>query len=223
MEQKEVEKRTEQTMNAVEAPEFEAVWERIEPRVKKAEGRRKARKRWLPVVVAASCVGIVCAVAIPTVVYSQRETETLYYSSQLVVDVVSEDVFYTSLENAGIEPMDFSGYYIEDYLLFMTVDGSVKGGLLSNILDDADEPTCMLTVEFFDSSVQVDVDRGEYTQTYTTESGAEIRYALGQHAADESGEAYSYLAEATWKDVTYLIDYTAFSDNVTEFFEVFFG
>ena len=45
MEQKEVEKRTEQTMNAVEAPEFEAVWERIEPRVKKAEGRRKARKR----------------------------------------------------------------------------------------------------------------------------------------------------------------------------------
>lgn len=64
----------------------------------------------------------------------------------------------------------------------MTVDGSVKGGLLSNILDDADEPTCMLTVEFFDSSVQVDVDRGEYTQTYTTESGAEIRYELGEYA-----------------------------------------
>ena len=31
MDQKEVEKKTEQTMNAVEAPEFESVWERIEP------------------------------------------------------------------------------------------------------------------------------------------------------------------------------------------------
>ena len=222
MDQKEVEKKTEQTMNAVEAPEFEAVWKRIEPRIKKSEVRRKVRKRWLPVIVAASCAGIVCAVAIPTVVYGQRKTETLYYSSQLVVDVVSEDVFYTSLENAGIEHMDFSEYYIEDYLLFMTVDGSVKGGILSNILDDADEPTYMLTVQFFDSSVRLEMDRGEYTQMYMTESGAEVRYELGEYAADESGEAYSYLAEATWKDVTYLIDYTAFSDNVTGFFEVFF-
>ena len=222
MEQKEVEKKTEQTMNAVEAPEFEAVWERIEPRLKKSEVRRKARKRWLPVVVAASCAGIVCAVAIPTVVYGQRETETWYYSSQLLVDSVTEDIFYTSLENAGIEHVDFSGYYIEDYQLFMTEDGSVKGGILSNILDDADEPTCLLTVQFFDSSVRLDMDRGEYTQTYTTESGAEVCYELGEYTADEGGEAYNYLAEATWKDVTYLIDYTAFSDNVTEFFEVFF-
>lgn len=222
MDQKEVEKRMEQTMDAVEAPEFEAVWERIEPRMKKSKVRRKARKRWLPVVVAASCVGIVCAVAIPTMVYSQRETETLYYSSQLVVDVVSEDVFYTSLEEAGIEHMDFSGYYIEDYQLFMTVDGSVKGGLLSNILDDAEEPTCLLTIQFFDSSVRVDADREEYSQTYTTESGAEVHYELGEYAADESGEAYNYLAEATWKEVSYLIDYTAFTDNITEFFDTFF-
>ena len=222
MEQKEVEKKTEQTMNAVEAPEFEAVWERIEPRLKKSEVRRKARKRWLPVVVAASCAGIVCAGGIPTVVYGQRETETWYYSSQLLVDSVTEDIFYTSLENAGIEHVDFSGYYIEDYQLFMTEDGSVKGGILSNILDDADEPTCLLTVQFFDSSVRLDMDRGEYRQTYTTESGAEVCYELGEYTADEGGEAYNYLAEATWKDVTYLIDYTAFSDNVTEFFDAFF-
>ena len=87
------------------------------------------------------------------------------------MDVVSEDVFYTSLKKAGIKHMDFSGYYIEDYQLFMTAGMSVNGGLLSNILDDADELICLLTVQFFDLSVQVDIDRGEYTQTYTTESG----------------------------------------------------
>ena len=77
------EKKTEQTMNAVEVLEFEEVWERVEPRMKKAEVRRKARKRWVPVIVAASCAGIVCAVAIPTVIYNQRDTETRYYSSWL--------------------------------------------------------------------------------------------------------------------------------------------
>ena len=54
MEQKEVEKRTEQTMNAVEAPEFEAVWERIEPRVKKSGGSSESSET----VAAGRCRGV---------------------------------------------------------------------------------------------------------------------------------------------------------------------
>lgn len=220
MNRKEVEKKIEETINKVEAPDFEEVWQRIEPEIEKSHKRRFSWKKWLPMAVTA-CAVIICAVAIPTIIYSQKEPEEKYYSSQLVVDVVEEGTFYTALASAGIECVDFSEFYIEDYQLFVTESKIVKGGLLSNILDDEEEPTCLLTVEFFDSTVEIDTDRAEYSLTYRTESGAEIRYELTEHAEGEE-EAFNYLIEASWKNVTYLIDYVAFTDNVIEFFDNFF-
>ena len=145
MDNKEVEKKIQESTDNIEVRDYSLIWNNIKDRVQ-PEKKRKKRRRLLPIAVSAACAAVVCAVAVPIAVrYLSPESETVYFDDELVTETMPLDELCEELTAAGMEYADFSGYEVMGSMLLKTGDFKVKGGLVE-LTDDSENPTFFLAV-----------------------------------------------------------------------------
>jgi hypothetical protein len=122
---------------------------------------------------------------------------------------VDSDVFYESLKESNIEPIDLSAYKASDYLL-CTYEGTTKGGAIFF----KDEDKTYLSVSFYDSSVEMN---DEYTLQYTA-NGVEVHYDT--QIVDNGFETNAY---AEYNNLKYMIYYISEENDCTNIFNEIFS
>lgn len=198
---------------------FNEVWQDIESEL---EPRKKKIPfyKWIPIM-ASICVVIALAIVLPLTL--GKGTLPTYGYQQLGIEIVTEDEFYNKLKQSKVSHVDFSKYIVdESYVLLVAPDNNVKGGVL-DLSDDRDDPTLLLTVNFFDSAISINgIQYQEYNLTYKV-NGAEINYKFDAELDDDGEKTYEYSIKAQQRGVTYLIKYISYSNDIIGFFDEFFG
>ena len=219
MDNKEVEKKIQESADNIEVRDYSLIWNNIKDRVQ-PEKKRKKRRRWLPVVVSAACVALVCAVAVPVAVnHLGAGKETTYFDDELISEAMPLDKLCEELTAAGIEYADFSGYEIVGSMLLKTGDFKVKGGLVE-LTDNSENPTFFLFLRLYDEDVIVEfVPEIVYDSRYVA-NGTEVEYTIQEATSDG---VYVYNIHANYRGANYYMEYTCFTEDITPFLDAFFS
>ena len=218
MNDKEVEKKIQESADNIEVRDYSLIWNNIKDRVQPE--KRNKRRRLLPIVVSAACVALVCAVAVPVAVnYWGSEPETVYFYDELITETMPLDELCEELSAAGIEYADFSGYEVMGSMLFKTGDFKVKGGLVE-LTDDSENPTFFLSLRLYDEDVIVEfVPEIVYDSRYVA-NGTEVEYTIQEATSDG---VYVYNIHANYRGANYYMEYTCFTEDITPFLDAFFS
>ena len=218
MDNKEVEKKIQESADNIEVRDYSLIWNNIKDRVQPE--KRNKRRRLLPIVVSAACVALVCAVAVPVAVnYWGSEPETVYFYDELITETMPLDELCEELSAAGIEYADFSGYEVMGSMLFKTGDFKVKGGLVE-LTDDSENPTFFLSLRLYDEDVIVEfVPEIVYDSRYVA-NGTEVEYTIQEATSDG---VYVYNIHANYRGANYYMEYTCFTEDITPFLDAFFS
>lgn len=218
MEREEIEKKLQEKANETKIPDFESVWEKIEPRITE---QKKEATRWnkfiRPLAVTFACVAITCGIVLPIALQKPPvDPPPVYYlNDDLTTVSASETEFLLALQSSTVQVVDLARFKIEVCAIYETDTGIVKGGK-AEFLDNEDDPTCLVYVRFYDKDVKVsDTYENVYDTDYVTQSGAIIAY---KH---ESAFNKFYI-KAEYKSVQYFMEYMGATETVTQFFETFF-
>ena len=219
MEDKELEKKLQESADNMKMKEFSAVWADIggEAQIRSSEKRRQ--KRWITAG-AAACLALVCCVGLIIGLYVRPEDTVYYYPGSLGTTAVEMDKFETELAKAGIFPVDFFRYEVSSVILLKTNDTlKTKGGIVG-IGYDLEEPTFLLEVWFYDQTVLIKDTYLGYDHYFTANS-AQIWYDVKEY--DETDGYRVYAVTAKQKGLTYVMEYAVFTDDIEEFLTEFFA
>ncbi len=239
MTNEELEQKLQEAANEIEPRDFDEIWREIEPIVTKPPQEKKKFfwKRWTPLF-ATLGVAIICAVAIPVALSqgdntgnSSQSSETesadsdislppeeVYLEDELFTSLVTETEFYQYIGQTDMQLLDLTKFTATSCFISKTGDDIVKGGALE-LLDNADAPTCVIALKFYDKNIEVSEGTNvSYNANYTTESGAVVAYTCS-----EVNGAIKYYAKAEYKDLQYYLEYTTVADEGTAFFDTLFS
>lgn len=218
MDYKDVEQKLKEAAEQIKVRDFSLVWENVKKKVRSKEPvKRRFHFQWqTALATAAACAVIACPfVAIPFL----DAPAPIYLSDNLEAVSVEKEEFETQLDNVNLEIVDISTYYADDYYLYKTETDEVKGGKL-NLVDDLNNSTWLLSVRFYEQSVQIDEEIADYDFTYTVGSTV-IEYRVKEAYPTES--MYVYDIKANCNGVNYLMEYTCLTDDITPFLQEFFS
>ena len=223
MKEQEIEKLLKEKADEMEIRDFNDVWGEIKDRV---NVKKKQRRTWRWVSIAASFVGVIMAgmLILPKVVPNQpdnsQEPEILFYAEQLSSVAVTENEFHAGFNAASINCIDASNYDVLNYALYYTEDEEVKGGAL-DFCDDEENPSWFVILNVYDKNVQFPKNLyNDYTLSLETSNGAKIQYKLDTYSEEDG--LYVYRAKAVFNSTSYLVEYSTFENNPTQFFEELF-
>lgn len=218
MNDKEVEKKIQESADNIEVRDYSLIWNNIKDRVQPE--KRNKRRRLLPIVVSAACVALVCAVAVPVAVnYWGSEPETVYFYDELITETMPLDELCEELSAAGIEYADFSGYEVMGSMLLKTGDFKVKGGLVE-LTDDSENPTFFLSLRLYDEDVIVRFVPEIVYDSRHVANGTEVEYTIQEATSDG---VYVYNIRANYRGADYYMEYTCFTEDITPFLDAFFS
>ena len=218
MDNKEVEKKIQESADNIEVRDYSLIWNNIKDRVQPE--KRNKRRRLLPIVVSAACVALVCAVAVPVAVnYWGSEPETVYFYDELITETMPLDELCEELSAAGIEYADFSGYEVMGSMLLKTGDFKVKGGLVE-LTDDSENPTFFLSLRLYDEDVIVRFVPEIVYDSRHVANGTEVEYTIQEATSDG---VYVYNIRANYRGADYYMEYTCFTEDITPFLDAFFS
>lgn len=242
MTNEELERKLQEAADQIQPRDFKEVWSGIGPQIKrkkKAE-RRRVLRRWIPAVTSAACVLVGCVFAMRAVYQNSLQVETppeappastvtdppvseppmeeVYFADDLFFEGdLQDDEFDRIIEQTDMQLIVLTDYCITQANICKTENGIVKGGVLE-LLNSADNPTCVMRLKFYDADVEVSENEEiVYDQQYTTTSGAVVEYVV-----EDLGGARKYCVKTVYKDLQYFLEYTTVSDAGTQFFEELF-
>lgn len=222
MERKDVEEKLQEAADEIKTPEFEKLWENIQPQIEKESKRKKSFVFYKVFAPIACCLVAIC-VALPFILPKENNEPTtpstpppVYYLNDDLTIVLTDEInFLTAVQNSEVQVVDFSRFKMDSCATFETDAGMLKGGK-TNFLDSQEMPTCMIQLKFYAGDVKVSDDLyNECNLNYTTQSGAIIEYKY------ESAFGKYYI-KAEYKTVQYFMEYIGVNETVTQFFEMFF-
>ena len=223
MKEQEIEKLLKEKADEMEMRDFNDVWGEIKDKV---SVKKKQRRKWRWISIAASFVGVIMAgmLILPNVVPNQpdnsEEAEIVFYAEQLRSVAVTENEFYTGFKAASINCIDVSNYDVLNHALLYTENQEVKGGIL-DFCDDEESPSWFVILHVYDKNVQFPKNLyNDYTLKLDTSSGANVQYKLDTYSEEDG--LYVYRAKATFNSTSYLVEYSTFENNPTQFFEELF-
>lgn len=156
-------------------------------------------------------VALILSIVLPLTL---RKNDLIFSSlNELTSNSVAGDVFYNEIENSHYDIADFSDFEVSTHYLFKTVDKQVKGGGVE-CFDEA-SATYML-VYFYDSTVLIDVEFGAGCKEVVV-NNIKIKYET-----EIKDDAYSTVALAQYKNMSYKIEYLSLEENATKIFEKIF-
>ena len=220
MDEKDIEKKLKESAESIEVRDYSLIWKDIEDRIvdKPKKGNKKISK-WISIVAAAACLVLTGSIAIPIALNQHLDdSETTYYWEELEARAVQKIEFYEKLQTAKVEYVDFDKYAVSSYVLFETRDGNTKGGMVE-LSDNIDEPTFLLTVQFYDNSVQVAPSQVEYNLNYSI-NGATVEYRVKEFYPEDG--VYIYDIKANQGKTNYFMEYTCFTEDIKPFLNDFF-
>ena len=222
MNNKDVEKKLKESVENIEVRDFSLVWNDIKGEIKE-EKSKNARKipKWIPAIVStAACLILIGSVAVPIAMIqpNRQETPTRYHWEDLESRPAQISGFYEQLQAAEIEYVDFDKYDIFSCALFVARDGSVRGGIIE-LADDVNNPSFLLTAQFYDDSVEVTPTRPEYNFNYSINE-AIIKYRVKEFYPEDGG--YIYDIRASKGTTNYFMEYTCFNEDIKPFLSEFF-
>ncbi len=226
------EKRIEESIEKIKVRDFSLVWDDIKETV--SPPKRKPALNWRFLATAVAIFVVICSVVVPLSIkyfsggesvlqsdnsnYSTGE-EQVYFVDELVISNVDGDKFSNSLEKAGINIVDIDANVVIGSLLFKTSNQKVKGGQIE-VTDDLDNPSFVLFVKVYDKSVkQNDLIQVDYNLTHYVDS-VKIQYRIKEYYPEDG--VFVYDIKTYFNDVYYYLEYTTYSENITEFLNDFF-
>ena len=220
MENKELEKKLQESADNIKMKEFSAVWAEIDGGAPTRFSEKRRRKRWIAAGVAA-CLTLVCCVGLIIGLYVWPK-ETVYFHPGSLGETLMEDLdqFEAELAKVGIFPVDFSRYEVSACALLQTNETlETKGGAVS-IGYDLENPVYLADVNFYDRTVAVRENYLNYEHYFTVNS-AQIWYDVKEY--DETDGYRVYAVTAKYKNLTYVMEYAVFTDDIEEFLTGFFS
>ena len=221
MEDKELEKNLENSVENIEIRDVSLVWDDIKGRISPKRNTKKRRAiGWFVSVAALICLTILGSIVLPKVIYSNNEEpEVTYFMDDLGAVAFEENQFYQGLAKAGIKHIDFSRYIGAYHVLFQTESNQTKGGSIE-LSDDLDNPTFFLIVQFYDDKVKGEpIVSPEFEFNYEINGGI-VYYRVKEAYPEESW--YVYELRANYNSVNYYMEYTCFTEDITSFLKEFF-
>lgn len=177
-----------------------------------SDNRSSGIKRNIIFIVLCLCFVIILAILVPVFV---KKSEPAYFEpSELIYGFVSEEEFYETVKNSGIDIVDINRYEYEEFSLLKTVSGEIHGGKFS--INDMDN-MMIIQVTFYSSSVIIS-DTEFINANKHQISDTEILYKKL-----ENDDLIQYKAFAKHNNVTYLIEYMSLADNLLDFLDQFFA
>ena len=233
MENKKNEKRIEESIEKIEVKDFSLVWEDIKDTVSPPKSKPALNWRFLATAVATFI--IFCSVIIPFSIKHFSNGEDMlqsdnsscltseegqvYFVDELVISIIEGNNFSSELKKFGIEIVDIDANVVIGSLLFKTSNQEVKGGQIE-VTDDLDNPSFVLFVKVYDKSVkQNDLIQVDYNRTHYVD-GVKIQYRIKEFYPEDG--IYIYDIKTYFNDVHYYLEYTTYSENITEFLNDFF-
>ncbi len=227
MENKDVEKRLQESADNIEVREFSAVWENIKDRVDCSPARKKRTPRWLPTAVASIACGVViCAVVVPLALQntgdkpivddSSTPIDSAYLDDDFSLESATLEEFVIGLATAEIDCFDYSKYVVAANDLYKTPQAEVKGGRL----EVTDEGTMYLNIQLYAEDVRVtDYETMVYDQIYTVGETV-FEYKLKESVPEDS--FYIYEIKTEYAGTQYFMEYTCMTQDITSFLSSFF-
>lgn len=224
MERKDVEQKLQESAEELQIPEFEELWENLQPRIEREKERKKKRAFILSKVLAPiACCAVAICVALPFILPKESNeptTPTLpppvyYLNDDLTIVNTDEANFLTLIQSSSVSVVNLARFKNEVCAIYTVDTGIVKGGK-SDFLDSQENPTCVIHLKFYAEDVKVsDIYEDIYDTNYTTQSGAVIEYKYDE-------DLNKYYIKAEYKMVQYFMEYMGVNETVTQFFEMFF-
>ncbi len=222
MENKDIERKLQESVENIETREFSEIWEEIKGDIKPAPKNTRRKIRWW--VAAASVAGAIaiCAVTLPKLVPSsvgEDSSAPAYLQEELQVVPTEIEAFSSALEREKISCLDLTKYVVNSSCLYETKEGVAKGGKLE-LTDNASNSTFYLTIQLYGKDVVVDKYADiVYEQVYSV-NGITFEYRLKDSYPENS--IYIYEIKAEHQSTQYYMGYTCFTEDITPFLDGLF-
>lgn len=221
MDLKETEKILEQSAKDIKMRDFSEVWQNIKGEIEIEQKQRKKvwAKRYFPAILAA-CLVLVFAIALPIYLHNiPKVPEEVFYADKLVSIEVNETTFFTELAKDKVSHVSFSNYKTSGCTLYKTEEGKTKGGYV-DLCDDANSPTEIIKINFYDTSVQLEDESEKVYDLSYSKDNLSVLYKIKNSYPEYN--IYIYDIKASYNKVNYIIDYMGNAADPTVFFESFF-
>lgn len=236
MDDKELEKKLKDSADNIEMQDFSVRWTNIKERIELAKTdncrsviceqpvlvsncgnavhlKHNRRKITFTVTgIALLFIAVVLSIVLPLTL---SKNDTRFYSLRELKSIsVDQNSFYREVENSHYETVDFSRYEVTAYYLFYTKENQVKGAGCE-CFDE--ESLSYMTVDFFDDTVLIDE---EFNSKYKEYSVKNVKIKYETEIIDG---AYSTVAYAQYKNMSYKIECMSLNESVTDLFDILFG
>lgn len=220
MQEKEIEKILQEKADKFEMREFSQVWEEIKGEIEQPEKEKKKIrwKKWLPMALA-SAVLVICIALCPILINALKPAppgEEVFYADVLTSQGVLENEMLDGLVQAQISHVNLNKYTLQNCKLLITEDNKIKGAS-ATIFNNPTTFFAEMVIYHKNVDAVIEIDKSYDNQCKV--NSADVYYKLKQ----ESGGMYKYSVYAVHNKVQYVIEYTGFSNNLTEFLNDFFA
>ncbi len=216
MQDKEIERILKEQADKTEMRDFSLVWEEIKGEIEAPKKEKKAwwQKKFFLAFVPALLV--VCIALSPLIIKSLTPPDEVFYTDELIKQLVTADEALDGLSGAKIPCVDLSKFTFDEAQLLCTETMEVKGAKFS--FYDENPTTFFATMDLYDKSIKLNLDLEDYSDNVQVNS-ADVYYKFKQ----ESDGIYDYSVYAINRGVQYLIEYSGISDNLMDFLNKFFS
>lgn len=222
MQDKELEKILQEKADQIKIRSFNEVWQDIKSEIEgekvvPTKPKKLGWKKWISLSMA-SCATIVALILTPILLTNYKPNpEELFYTDELSKQEVSVEDMFEGLSDAGINYADLSNYTIYETLLYLTEDNVTKGAEIKLISEN--NIPFLAEMKIYAKDVELNLELEKDYDTSCKVNSADVYYKFKQ----EINGLYYYSIYAVYNNVQYVMEYTGFSDNITEFFDSFFA
>ena len=221
MEDKDIEELLRKSAENIDPGDFSVRYKAIKHKLKKHKAPTK-RFNLRALATASLSVILVALIVLPFTITSMNvstptpEPPVQYFVDDLEYAFVDETKFYSELDNAKYEYANIDMEFASNFQLFITKTQLTKGGAVE-YLDESDNPESYISIKFYGSDVLLHYNQyADYDLRYEV-GGANIKYKRLKDT-----EEYEYAAYASYKNLTYIIDYVSLKDDITDLFNYMF-
>ncbi len=236
MDYKDIEKELKKKADQITLKSFDERWDRIKNRISDTEevnvsieepvlvsgagsdivksGKRINKKLLVEILVPVFVLLALCAIILPQILRKKDDSIRYFNLEELSCIGVTEEEFYSDIENSTLSTIDFTKYEGSSFSLYRTTENVVLGGKV-DILDE--ESMFMASVKFY-SNVVISKFQIVEESNYYMSNNFDIKYET-----KFEDERYITVAIATNAEMRYEMEITSFDDNITAKFDKLFA
>lgn len=236
MDYKDIEKELKKKADQITLKSFDERWDRIKNRISDTEevnvsieepvlvsgagsdfvksGKRINKKLLVEILVPVFVLLALCAIILPQILRKKDDSIRYFNLEELSYIGVTEEVFYSDIENSTLSTIDFTKYECSSFSLYRTTENVVLGGKV-DILDEVD--FFIASVKFYSNVVITDFEIEAENEIYNV-NGFDVEYVT-----EFEDETYITVAIATNAEMRYEMEITSFDDNITAKFDKLFA